>query len=192
MYLDPELAGDVLVAAFVTHRGCPGDHAQSFRRQRRELGDDLVRHRIAEVLLGGIAAQIEEWKHHDSRCRHRGVALGGRALGDGCDKAVAVFGERLDEPWMLRRVAEGFAQPRDGGIQVVLEVYENVCRPEPVPQLLSRDDLAGLFEEVGQNLEGFFAEADLYSSPVELPGGEVDVEVVEADRLGITVVCARA
>jgi hypothetical protein len=47
--LDAELAGDsgdVLVAAFVMHRGRPGDHAQSFRRQRCELGDDLVRHRF--------------------------------------------------------------------------------------------------------------------------------------------------
>jgi hypothetical protein len=57
-------------------------------------------------------------------------------------------------------------------------------------QLLARDDLAGLFEEVRQNLERLFAEADLYSSPVKLPGGEVNFEGVEADGLGHYCRCA--
>ena len=154
--LDAELSGnsgDVLVAAFVSHRRRPRDHAQSFRRHRPELGDDFVRHRIAEVLLGGIAAQIKEWKHHDSRCHQRGAALGGRALANDGDKAVPMLGERLDEPRMLRRVAKGFAQPRDRRIQVVLEIDENVRRPESVLQLLPGDNLAWPLEEQRQDLE---------------------------------------
>ena len=102
-------------------------------------------------------------------------------LGDRCDEPVPVLQERLDEARFLRLVAEGFAQPRNGRIQVVLEVDEDVARPEPVLQLLSRDDLTGPLEEQRQDLEGLLAQADAHPSLVEPPGCEVDFEVAESN-----------
>ena len=45
---------DVLVRALVVHGGRAGDDGEVGRRERRELRDDLVGHRVAEVLLAGI------------------------------------------------------------------------------------------------------------------------------------------
>jgi hypothetical protein len=82
---------------------------------------------------------------------------------------------------MFRRVAERFAQARDRGIQVVLEIDEDLRRPEPVLELLTRDDLAGALEEQRQDLEGLFAQADAHASFVKPTGREVDLELAESN-----------
>jgi hypothetical protein len=59
--IQPELtpdAGHALFAALVMHGCGAGNHCQMIRRELAKSGDDLVRHRIAEVLLSRVTAHI--------------------------------------------------------------------------------------------------------------------------------------
>src|SRR5215469_9320168 len=64
---------------------------------------------------------------------------------DGCDKAVAVTRKGFDEPRVIRRVRQGFAQAFDRCVQAVFEIDECICRPQLTLYLLAGHDLTGVF-----------------------------------------------
>ena len=96
------------------------------------------------------------------------------------DEAVAVLGKSLDEPGTLGGVAERLAQPADRGVEVVVEIDEDLARPETVLQLAAGDDTAGMLEERGQDLEGLVAQPDTDAPLAEESALQVDFEVAEA------------
>jgi hypothetical protein len=116
--------------------------------------------------------------------RRRLGARRGSGFRDGPDEAVAVPRQGLDEARMVRRILEHLAQPRDRGVQGVVEIDEDVVRPEPAPRLVARDDFAGAFDERGQDLEALLAQRDFRPTLQELPGREIDYVAVEPDDGG--------
>ena len=74
---------------------------------------------------------------------------------DGRDEPIAAPRECLDEARVIRGVGQRFAQPLDGGVHPVVEVDERVVRPEPLPQLVASDQLAGAFQQALENLSGW-------------------------------------
>ena len=68
-----ELAADLLHLdrlALVGEGGVPRDHEQA--GDLRKIGDQVLGHAVAEILLLGIAAHVGEWQHGDRRLvRHR-------------------------------------------------------------------------------------------------------------------------
>ena len=72
---------------------------------------------------------------------------------DARDEAVAAPVQRFDEARPLGVVAEHGAQPLDGGVEAVLEVDERAVRPQPVAQLVARQQFARMFEHHRQHGE---------------------------------------
>jgi hypothetical protein len=85
---------------------------------------------------------------------------------------------------MRGAVAQRLAQPANGGVQVVLEIDEDIVGPEPPLEVLACDHLPGVFDERRQYLEGLLAEPDPHPALEELTGRQIEVEAVEADDGG--------
>jgi len=97
------------------------------------------------------------------------------------DEPITSARKRLNENRRFRRVAQRIAQPLNGGIQAMIEVYEGVRRPELAAELLPGDEMSPIFKQCGQYLEGLFLELYLLSSLPQFPGLEVDLERTETD-----------
>ena len=78
---------------------------------------------------------------------------------DSRDEAVAAAMQRLDEARPLGVVAEHGAQPLDRGVQTVLEVDERAVRPQPVAQLVARQQFARMFEHQREHGERLILQA---------------------------------
>ena len=191
--VDVQLAADmghVRLPALVAHGRGASDHREFAWRHRRQLGDDIVGHRVAGELLRGIAARVDERQHEQPhplrrrRCCHG--QLGGRR-----NEPVAALGQRFDEAGMVGRIVEGVAQPGDRAVQDVVEIDEHAVGPEPAPQVVAADQLPRVLEEGGQDLEGLIPERHLRSALVELPRCQIDFEAIEAQPCGHGLSCDR-
>lgn len=74
--------------------------------------------------------------------------------GDIGDEAIATLGQSLDETRTVSRVAEGFAQPVDRGVQAIIEIDEGVGVPDSRAQLVPAHNLAGSRQQQGKHAEG--------------------------------------
>jgi hypothetical protein len=83
-----------------------------------------------------------------------------RWSGHRSDESVAASGQGLHEPRHIGRVPERVAQPANRGIQAVLEIDERLGRPESLPQLVARHELAGTIEKGRENLKGLLGKVD--------------------------------
>ena len=118
-------------------------------------------------------------------CR-RTASTGGRTtcrLRTGCpsaldrrDEPVPAPVQRLDEPRIVGIVAERGAQPLDGRVQAVLEVDERACRPEALPELLSRHHFARPLEHHRENLERLILKPDADAALSQLARAQIDLE----------------
>ncbi|HUP39148.1 MAG TPA: hypothetical protein VM115_03430 [Vicinamibacterales bacterium] len=61
--------------------------------------------------------------------------------------------KRFHETWIVRVITQRCAQPLDRRIQTVLEINKRPGRPQALPQLFARYDVAGAFEHHRQNFE---------------------------------------
>ena len=61
--------------------------------------------------------------------------------------------QRLDEPRILGRIGERFAQLPDGAVQADIEIDKRLGRPQSLPELLARDYVSGTPQQQTQNLE---------------------------------------
>ena len=59
------------------------------------------------------------------------------------DESVAAAGHGFDESRVLGRIAERMAQPRDRGVEALLEIDECLLVPELAPELFTRDETVG-------------------------------------------------
>ena len=89
--------------------------------------------------------------------------------------------ERLDELGCVGRVAQGIAQALDRRIQPALEVHIGVGRPKPLAQLVARDQLAGVLEQEGQNLQRLVREVSAPAALPKLTRPQVQLEDSESD-----------
>src|SRR4029077_9934544 len=92
------------------------------------------------------------------------------------DEAVAAPGQGLDETRGICLVPQGFAQAFDRVIYSAVEVHEGVGGPDPLPQLFTRDRLAGSFEKKLKQLEGLVLQLDLHALLAQLSHAGVKFE----------------
>jgi len=70
-----------------------------------------------------------------------------------CNEAIPAPGNRLNEEGILGRIAEGIAQLIDRGIQAVVVIDKCIFRPEPLPQLFARHQVAGPLDEMQKDFK---------------------------------------
>ena len=91
-------------------------------------------------------------------------------------------GDSFDEAWIVWTVTQGFAQALDRVIQSLIEINERVSRPDSPSELLPRDDLARMFQQHLQKMEGLLLELYLDALLAQLPGTQIHFEHAEANR----------
>ena len=77
---------------------------------------------------------------------------------------------------MIGIIAERGAQALDGGVQAVLEIDERPLRPQTVPEIVPRDDVARVFEHEAKNLERLLLQADAALALAQLARPAVELE----------------
>ena len=102
--------------------------------------------------------------------------LGGAVLVHRADEAIAAPRQRLHVARIVRVVAQGGAEPLHGRIQAVLEVDERPLRPQPVPQLVTRHDVARTLEHQAEDFERLVLEAHARRSFPQLARTEIQLE----------------
>ena len=105
------------------------------------------------------------------------------AAGYRSDEAVSDAGDGFDVARGVGRVAERVAKFLNGFIEGVIEVDEDVGGPEALTEMLAGDDVAGGFNENGQELKRLLRQPDPGSVSGESRRLEVELEEAEADRL---------
>ena len=95
---------------------------------------------------------------------------------DGTDPPIAPPRHRLDEPRVLRGVAERLAEPVHRAVEAVIEVDEGVRRPEAGAQVVAADELALPLEQQPQDLDRTAAQPDPQASASQLARADVQLE----------------
>src|ERR1700758_3823030 len=72
------------------------------------------------------------------------------------EEAIAAPGDGFHKAWALRGIAEGLTNLADRFVEPVVEIHESICGPELLLKLLASYDLARVFNEHRQDLEGLF------------------------------------
>ena len=81
-------------------------------------------------------------------------------LVDGRNEPVAAARDGFDKPRRVGRVPESVTQPLDNDVQTVLKIDEGVFWPEPLSQLLTSDELAGVLEQQCERLKRLLLQVD--------------------------------
>jgi len=94
-------------------------------------------------------------------------------------ETVPAAGNRLNENGIIRGVPKYFTQTLDGSVQACIEIDKGVVPPDVVSQILSGDDLAGIFQERYEEPEWLLLQ--LHPVPVfqEFAGGGIHLEGAE-------------
>jgi hypothetical protein len=92
------------------------------------------------------------------------------------DESVPAAVQRLNEPRIIRIVAERRAEPFDGGVEAVLEIDKRARRPQAIPQLFARDDFPRAIEHDGEDLERLILQPDADASLPQLTRTQIDLE----------------
>ena len=80
--------------------------------------------------------------------RHpRSGGFGWCGFGDRIQETIATTTDGLDVARLRRGIAQRASQPVDGATDAVVEIDEGAVGPEPLPQFLTGDDLAGPLDE---------------------------------------------
>jgi hypothetical protein len=172
-----------LEAALEDHRGPSCDDRHLAPTHRTELGDQLFREPVAEILLAAVVAQIAEREHEQA------VERRGRRAGRGLpplepgDEAIPPARHGLDEPRLIGFIAEGGAQPLDRRVEAVLEVDERSVGPETLPQFVARDDVAGALEHQAEDFVRLILQADAPRPVAQLAGMAVELERRESKQV---------
>src|SRR6266436_1499377 len=76
------------------------------------------------------------------------------------EKTVAATGHGLHKARTIGGVAEGLPDFVNRFVEPVVEIHKSVCGPEFFLKFLASYDLAGVFKQRRQDLEGLFLEAN--------------------------------
>jgi hypothetical protein len=163
-----------------------GERADGGRRGRGKGGLPPLREERGEsqdrgdASRGGEVSRAPSWpRRRRSHGDGHGPLIAVRLHGG--DEAVALPRQGLDVSRRARRIAEGFAQLVDRGVQAVVEVDVGVRGPEPQAQVVAGDDVPRPLEEDGQHGEGLAQQPDLDPLSMQLAGGEIGLEDSETD-----------
>ncbi|HSU66315.1 MAG TPA: hypothetical protein VLJ39_05570, partial [Tepidisphaeraceae bacterium] len=100
---------------------------------------------------------------------------------DGRDEAVSDAGNGFDVAGRVCRVTESVAKFLDALVQSVIEVDEDVGRPEALTELFTGDDVSGGFEQDRQEAKGLLRQPDDPTISGELRGRRVKLEQAKAN-----------
>jgi hypothetical protein len=140
----------------------------SGNRDRRPSGRKVLRLRVLRVWL---------------EFRGSFGLIGRSRQTDGRDEAVSDAGNGFDVAGGVCRVAESVAKLLDGLVQSVIEVDENVGRPEALTELFTSDDVSGRFEQDRQEAKGLLRQPDDPTISGELRGRRIELEQAKANGL---------
>jgi hypothetical protein len=157
----------------VRHARRTPDHAEALGIDLSETDDCFFGQPVREIVLIGAGVQVLEWQD-----RQYGAGSGL----DVRDEPVAFSLNGLDESRIIRRVAQSAADLSDHGIDAGVDVDENVSPPQPVDDLLARDELAAPVHQEHQQLHGPTLDLDAPALPSQLVGRHVELEPTESQR----------
>jgi hypothetical protein len=102
-------------------------------------------------------------------------------------KAIASSSQGLDISWCFDFVSQDFTEPFDIGVETVFEVDEGVGGPEALANLFAGNQLAGLFEQDGEDFDGLALQFELEVVPPQFFSVWVEGEGAEADFMPLVV-----
>ena len=103
---------------------------------------------------------------------------------DGSDEPVTPTCECFNELRRLGGVAKRLTRFLDGRVQAVFEIDECVALPQPLAQILARDEFAWVFEQRDEDLSWMLLEADRCPVVVQLTGRSIELETPEVHARG--------
>ena len=127
------------------------------------------------TLLGNFTAATGIRGRNASFGFGRYLRVGG---GDGSNvgkKPITSPRNGLDEARILRRIAERFANLVDRLVDAVIEVDDDLA-PDFLAQFLPGYQLAGLFEQHGQDLKRLLLQPDAPAALRQFAGSKIDLE----------------
>jgi hypothetical protein len=98
------------------------------------------------------------------------------------DEAIASLGERLNLPRCLWIVAQSLPEFFDCRAEALLKVHERVRRPEFSAELIPADHLAGVVQQLDENLKWLLLELDARSLLSQFPAREIHFENSESEN----------
>ena len=165
------------------HRRVTRNDADAVLTQLPELRDHLFGEPVCEVPVLAALAQVHERKHGEPgfrSCRLLASCVGLQRT----DEPVASPWQRLDEPWTLGIVSKRGSQPFHGGVEAVFEIDEGATGPEPLPELVTRDQVAPALEHHQEDLEGLLLQSDPPRTVLQFPRAHVQLEGSETHPIG--------
>ncbi len=185
---DAELASDfarIEPRAAKLERGAARRDAQAV--DVRERIDQFFRETLAKIVLVAPRTHVGEWQHANGRgargrlgaSKHALWRLAGRDLGG---EAVATPVARLDEPGVLRVVAQRLAQFLDAGDERI--VADHSAAPHMREQFFLAHRLSRAREQCAQHRRSFQCELDLAFPEPQSRGLGLEAKTVEIDGCG--------
>jgi hypothetical protein len=162
-------------AALVGEARVARDHEQpAHARQRR---DDVLHHPVDEVVLGGIAAEVEERQDGNGRTVREGEHRHGRLLrprrirsvacADLADEPVALARHRAHQALLLAAVADRRAHRVD--VTGESGFRDDPPAPYRIDQVVLADDARPVPQQIRQHVEGLRPDRDRFRSAGQLP-----------------------
>jgi hypothetical protein len=99
------------------------------------------------------------------------------------EESIPAPGQRFDEAWVLRGIAQRVAKFLDGGIQPGVEIDERVVGPQTLTQRVARHRFSRALEQGQQDLQRLVRKPDLPALPAKLARDGVQLEDAEANDL---------
>jgi len=81
-----------------------------------------------------------------------------------------------------RRIPQHLANAVDRRVQAVIEVNKSAVGPEPVAQLLARDNLPRTFQQLAENLKSLLPQPDLDAALPQLARAQIHLENSESNH----------
>jgi hypothetical protein len=147
---------------------------RSFSARRCEISHSILHHNDVrrDVVFNNIQLSLLSFDR-------------GSKFFHGAYETIATSCQGLDVPAFLDRISECFAQLTDSGVQTIVEVSEAFRRPKPLTQGLSAYQLAAVFQELNEDLKGFFLQANFATVLLQFTGLQVSLKWTKTESTSI-------
>ena len=131
---------------------------------------------------GGHDGTAQVFRRNDEclRRRYGGLYVFGSRR---CDETIAPAYHGLQVLWFIGIVRESAADLADRGINSLLYVDEDILAPQVGGDLVTGDELAAIFDQEHEQLQGKALESNGAASAVKAESAVIKLEVVEANFL---------
>ena len=96
-------------------------------------------------------------------------------------ETVAAARQSFDEARVFAGILQGLAQSVHGLVQALVEIYEGICGPQPLHQLIAGDQLAGTLQQEDEDLQWLILKVGNGSVDTEFTCARVECELSETD-----------